>query len=187
MSSCCGSSRFLGSGDFGARRRRRLIRWPRALGCRAFPRPTRRSPRHSRATPAGGVHRALRTVCGMPPKRRGRPTTAASVAEQQHPPHLPRETSAAACGSQLHTFPATQPNRFCPTGSVLLFLPVLFFCAYRPMAGCCRYPTGARVSSDARAYGEKGGELGHVPPRVQVALQAGRGPERWLPTQSVES
>jgi hypothetical protein len=52
-----------------------------ALGCRAFPRPTRRSPPHSRATPAGGVHGALRTVCGMPPKRRGRPTTAASVAE----------------------------------------------------------------------------------------------------------
>ena len=51
------------------------------LGCRAFPRPTRRSPRHSRATPAGGVHGALRTVCGMPPKRRGRPTTAASAAE----------------------------------------------------------------------------------------------------------
>ena len=51
------------------------------LGCRAFPRPTRRSPQHSRATPAGGVHGALRPVCGMPPKRRGRPTTAASVAE----------------------------------------------------------------------------------------------------------
>jgi hypothetical protein len=104
----------------GARPSGRPLHGPRrqsdgaTLGCRAFPRPTRRSPQHSRATPAGGVHGALRPVCGMPPKRRGRPTTAASAAEGAATLSLQSDagqaTDDAACARLPPRPPAARPR-----------------------------------------------------------------------------
>jgi hypothetical protein len=65
------------------------------LGCCAFPRLTRRSPQHSRATPAGGVHGALRPVCGMGRERSGSPI----AARCRRASHTPLWVLSGFCGA----------------------------------------------------------------------------------------